>query len=364
LYTTVDWDEFGLHLLAGQAWSTLTMNSKGIRPETVEPPPAIDAQYIPGFVWARQPMIRLVADYDKTFWAAIGAEGSASTYASYGALPSGVAGTTTLPLANPILFGQAAGGGLFNSVNSYSLNRMPDFTAKLAADLDVGDRTVHVEGFGLLRDFTDRAYWGNHSVWGGGAGAGVIAPIVPKFLDLRVSGMLGRGIGRYGTSQISDATWSVTGAPLPIHERMLLIGATAHLTPQTDLFVFAGGEFASKNPQYASYGNTTVFGGYGNPFFDNAGCGLENDSLTSLQFLSGGTAANSAYGGQLACAGQIKDVRQMTGGLWHTFYEGPFGRLRGGAQYSFTIKDAFPGFGYTPRATESTFLTSVRYFPF
>src|ERR1039457_1673927 len=32
LYTTVDWDNLGLHLLAGQTWSLVTMNSKGITP--------------------------------------------------------------------------------------------------------------------------------------------------------------------------------------------------------------------------------------------------------------------------------------------------------------------------------------------
>jgi hypothetical protein len=364
LYTNVDSDDFGLHLLAGQSWSLVTMNTSGIRPDTVNPPPTIDAQYVPGFTWARQPQLRLVKDFGKQLWVAFSAETAANTFTGYGALPPGLIGTTSLPLNNPILFGQAAGGGLFNSVNSYSLNRMPDMVAKVAWDPSIGDRTVHLESFGLLRDFTDRAYWGNHSVWAGGFGGGLVVPILPKLLDFQASGAIGRGIGRYGSAQISDATWSVTGSPLPIHERMLLVGATLHATPQTDVYAFAGGEFASGQPQYNQYGSSFVVGGYGNPFFNNLGCDIENEALSATPFLSGGTAANAALGGALSCAGQIKDVRQITGGVWHTLYQGPFGKLKAGAQYSYTVKDAFPGFGPTPKGVESMVLTSIRYYPF
>jgi hypothetical protein len=183
-------------------------------------------------------------------------------------------------------------------------------------------------------------------------------------LDFQASGSIGRGIGRYGSAQISDATWSVTGSPLPIHERMLLVGATLHATPQTDVYAFAGAEFASGQPQYIRYGSSFVVGGYGSPFFNNFGCDIENEALSATPFLSGGTAANAAFGGALSCAGQIKDVRQITGGVWHTLYQGPFGKLKAGAQYSYTVKDAFPGFGPTPKGVESTVLTSIRYYPF
>lgn len=365
LYSNLDWDDFGLHLLAGQSWSLATMNTEGgIKPDTVTPPPTIDAQYVPGFVWARQPQLRLVKDFGKQFWVAFSAEGAANTFAAYGLLPPGLPGTTVLPINNPILFGQPAGGGLLNIVNSYSLNCMPDLIGKVAWDPDFGDRKIHVEAFGLMRDFTTRAYWGNHSVWGGGVGGGVVVPIIPKFLDFQVSGMTGRGIGRYGAAQMSDATWTVTGAPLPIHQRMLLVGATLHATPQTDLYVFAGGEFAARQSQYAQYGPTLVVGGYGNPFFNNLGCNVENDALTTTPFLSAGTAANAAFGGALSCAGQIKSIRQITGGFWHTLYEGAFGKLKAGAQYSYTVKDAFPGFGSTPKGVENMVLTSFRYYPF
>lgn len=371
-YANVDWD-FGLHLLFGQAWTLATLNKTGIRPDTTLQPPTIERQHVPGYTRARQPLMRLTADYNKELWLAFSVESPATTFAGYGLLPPGfndvfppgVIATTFLPLQNPILFGQPASGGGFNILNSYSLNRLPDLIAKGAWDAKLGDRTIHFEGWGMLREFATRAYYGNRRVWAGGFGGGVVVPIIPDLLDFQVSGAIGNGIGRYGAAQLADATWSVTGAPLQIRQRRLLLGATLHATPDTEIYAFAGGEFASKNPQYALYGPNLVFGGYGNPFFNNIGCNVENEAVTALPFLSGGTAAaNVPIGGLFSCAGQIKSIRQITGGFWHTFYEGPFGRLRAGAQYSYTIKDGFFGIGGAPRATENMFYTSLRYYPF
>lgn len=370
-YANIDWD-FGFHLLFGQAWTLATLNKTGIKPDTAIQPPTIDRQHVPGYTRARQPQLRLTADYNKEFWFALSAESPATTFAGYGILPPGfnnvfppgVIATTGLPLQNPILFGQPASSGGFNILNSYSLNRLPDLIGKAAWDANLGDRTVHIEGYGMLREFATRAYFGNRRVWGGGFGGGVIVPIFPGFLDFQVSGAIGRGISRYGAAQLADATWSVTGDPLPIRQRRLALGATLHATPQTEIYAFAGGEFASSNPQYAFYAPNLVFGGYANPFFNNLGCDVENEALTTLPFLSGGTAASTPIGGALSCAGLIKSIRQLTGGFWHTLYEGSFGKVRVGAQYSYTVKDGFFGFGGSPRATNNMFFTSFRYYPF
>ncbi|MGH6812571.1 MAG: hypothetical protein ACREDM_09560, partial [Methylocella sp.] len=65
-----------------------------------------------------------------------------------------------------------------------------------------------------------------------------------------------------------------------------------------------------------------------------------------------------------ACNGNTKLVRQITGGFWDTIYKGPFGRLAGGLQYSFTQKFSFHGIGGTPERNENIFFTSLRYYPF
>jgi hypothetical protein len=44
------------------------MNGEGIIPRKEVTPLTIDAQYVPGFTWARQPQFRIVKDFDKKFW--------------------------------------------------------------------------------------------------------------------------------------------------------------------------------------------------------------------------------------------------------------------------------------------------------
>ncbi|MGB6325317.1 MAG: hypothetical protein WBG11_05950, partial [Methylocella sp.] len=89
--------------------------------------------------------------------------------------------------------------------------------------------------------------------------------------------------------------------------------------------------------------------GWGNPDFVNTGCDIE--------FFGTGTGAS-------ACTGNTKLVRQITGGFWDDIYKGPFGRLAGGLQYSFTQKFGFAGVGGTPERNENMFFTSLRYYPF
>ena len=184
----------------------------------------------------------------------------------------------------------------------------------------------------------------------------MVVQLIPKLLDFQFSGMIGRGIGNYGAGQLPVATFSLSGAPQLVSERLAMVGLIAHPTPQTEVYAFAGGEFAGKKSQLFAAGPALYVGGYGNPFYNNSGCGLENDATTPA-----GVALNAPL---FPCANQTKSLRQITGGVWHTIYQGPFGRIRVGAQYSYTVRDGFVGFGATPRGTENMVYTSFRYYPF
>lgn len=353
-YANVDFDEVGVHVAAGQMWSLATMNSVGIRPDTSLQPLSIDAQYIPGYVWTRSPGFRVVKDFNKQLWAAFALESTSATFAAPGVTPFG---TTALPfIGAPVLLSPPAAGGLFNALNPYPFTRIPDMIGKVAWDGQIAERKIHIEGFGLLRDVTDRAYGGNHSQWGGGAGGGVIVQLIPKLLDFQFSGMIGNGIGNYGSGQLPVATYQFSGAPQLVSERLALAGLILHPTAQTEVYAFAGGEFTGKRPQWVGVGPTLFVGGYGNPLYNTSGCGLENDAATVA-----GVALNTPF---LPCSGQTKSLRQITGGIWHTLYQGSFGRIRAGAQYSYTVRDGFVGFGGAPRGTENMIFTSLRYYPF
>lgn len=343
VYMTADWDTSGLHLLAGQNWSLLTLNSKGMLPRTELTPPQIDAQYVPGFTWARQDQIRLVKDWDKTYWLGISLENPQTTFYS--------SPNQSKAPVQQTAYNITAGSG-FDSANTLSLNHIPDVIVKFAADPGFG----HYEVFGVGRAFYNRyainGSYQNHDTWGGGWGLGVVLPLIDKTLDWQFSGMDGKGIGRYGSAQLSDVTFSPNGNIAPIKENMLLTGLTWHANSDVDVYLFGGREQASKK----DFNNGTTALGYGNPAYNNSGCDIA---------------------GNTNCVGNAREIWQGTAGFWWKFYQGKFGKMQFGAQYSYTQKEAFPGQGFingvsgpvanglaSPKATENMFFTSFRYYPF
>jgi hypothetical protein len=188
----------------------------------------------------------------------------------------------------------------------------------------------------------------NNQTVGDGVGGSILVPIIPKVLEVQFSGMTGRGIGRYGASQLPDVTFNSDGSLAPIQETMLLAGLTWHAIPGLDFYTYAGQEAQNPKFGFSVPGAHTAFG-WGNPTFVNTGCDIE--------FFGTGTGAS-------ACSGNTSLVRQITAGFWDTIYKGPFGRLAGGLQYSFTQRWGFAGIGGTPERNENIFFTSLRYYPF
>ncbi|MEP6546140.1 MAG: hypothetical protein ABJD53_01640 [Gammaproteobacteria bacterium] len=335
LYGQIDWDNSGLHLLAGQNWSLVTLNSKGITPRNEAPPPTIDAQYIPGFAWTRQPQIRLTKDFDKTVWLAVSAENPQTTFYT---------GANAFPASVKLTYNSAAGSG-FNSANTLSLNHIPDVVAKVAYEPTFADRNMHFEVFGLYRGFAERLNMANEDASGGGFGAGVMIPLIPKVLDFQVSGLAGKGIGRYGSSQLPDVTFDPTGHIRPISEVMGLAGLTLHAGSSLDIYAFAGEEKESAQPYDAVVAGVLTGYGYGNPLYSNAGCQYE--------------------GAPGACVGNSRVIEQATLGFWHRPYVGAFGRIQYGLQYSYTERKAFAGAGgISPVGNDGMLFASFRYYPF
>ena len=366
LYATLDLNEYGLHVLGGQTWSLATLNSKGITPRNEITPPTIDAQYVPGFVWKRQPGIRLTKDFNQKLWFAISAEQPQTTYGGSVGCTAGVNGTAvpnTLGVADSVTC-QLGGNNNLNgtAVSNFSLNHVPDVVGKVAYEAKLADRDVHLEAFGLYRDLYDRVAYGaaaaptsasNQDTTGYGVGGGIIVPIIPKRLDFQASGMYGRGIGSYGTAQFSDATFQPNGAPAAIRESMLLGGLTLHATSAIDLYAFGGVEQVQPSV-YTTNAAGTTYAGYGIPTANNSGC---------FNTLGGGT-----------CNGQAKRVFQITGGMWDKIYKGSFGEVRVGVQYSYTQRELFQGSAtsapatgalpFSPHQNDQSVLTSLRYYPF
>jgi hypothetical protein len=345
LYGTVDWDDPGVEFLAGQNWSLVTLTGSGMSPRTELPPPTIDAQYVPGFDWTRQPQLRVVKNFDDQVWLGLSVENPQTTFG--GTVPS-VPGLY-YNSGNGFNGGTGSGGAEFNPGTTLSLNHAPDIVGKVAVEPGIFDKTVHLEAFGIYRDFYDR-YGTNpslsdvatHDVSGGGFGGAALIKLFPGVFDIQADGMIGNGIGRYGSGQLPDVTFKPTGEIAPLAENMEMVGGTWHSTPDLDFYFFAGHEHDDAK---AYYSGTTPYG-YGNPLYVNTGCFSLAAALTSK------------------CVGNTEEIDQLTAGLWDNPYTGDFGKIRVGLQYSYTERRAFDGVGGKPTTDENMFFTSFRYYPF
>ncbi len=347
IYSTADWkQEFGtLSLLAGQNWSLATLNNKGITPRNEQVPLTIEAQYVPGFNWARQPQVRLTANVDQSWWFAVSLENPQTTFYSSGKFLPGVTPLTTI-----------VGGSEFNSANNLSLNDVPDVIGKVAYDNPVMGHSLHVEMFGIYRDFYDRlTYPGvpnyNAHAAGGGFGGGIIVGAIPKMLDLQFSGLSGRGIGRYGSGQLPDVSFGVDGVVHPIQEYEILAGGVFHWGKALDVYTYAGEEHESAQDYSGLNGKSIVYNGIGNPNYNNLGCETE---------------------GSTVCVGNTRYIDQITAGFWDRPVALRFGKFQWGIQYSYTERHIMSGFGTVPGALgnpapiarENMVFTSIRYYPF
>jgi len=345
LYATIDWADTGWHLLAGQNWSLATMNAKGITPRNEVTPLTIDGQYTAGFVWARQPQVRVTKDFlDHTIWIAASAENPQTTFT--GSVPAGVINTinngsgffggTTGTLATTTANGNVtAVSGVATATQS--VNHVPDFILKAAVEEDIYGHHVHAEVFGMARSFYEQlANLKTNNITTGAFGGGFIAQVLPGWFDVQASALNGKGIGRYGTSQLPDVTFNTNGHIEPIEETIALLGGTVHATKDLDIYAYGGEEHDSR----AAYGTI----GYGNPSFVNTGCGTEASTLT--------------------CTGNTKMLEELSGGLWQKLYSGPWGQARIGLQYSYVDRVAFSGVGGAPTAHDNMIFTSFRYYPF
>jgi hypothetical protein len=302
MYGTIDFDSEGWHFLAGQNWSLATMNSKGITPRNEVQPMTIDSAYLPGYVYLRQPQFRITKDFlNKSLWVAVSVEEpqtiesgtvpSGTYYALnngsgyFGGATSSVASTATgstgavsiTPTCTTTGATVATLKTICTAVSvsepttaTQSLNHLPDVIAKVAYELPIYGRTIHLEGFGLGRAFTAATLSGvEQNVYTGGVGGGALGPIVPGLLDFHVSFLTGKGVGRYETSQLPDVTFNGSGVIKPIVETDFMAGVVLHPTKTLDIYSYAGAAHVDRT----SFKTGSTVYGYGyNTATSLAGC--------------------------------------------------------------------------------------------
>ncbi len=327
----------GFYVLAGQNWSLVTLNSVGVDPLKLNFPLQIDPQYVVGYNWLRQAQFRVAKNLGSDrYWLALSIENPAT-------LVSGTAPTIaghTINASNPGISVDGTGG-------SFTNNFVPDVIVKGSADTPIG----HFEAFGLGRAFTDRVSaigtGKTNTVLGGGVGGGAIIHVVPKMIDFQVSGLFGDGVGRYGTSQLADASYNAQGRPVALPGYSGLAGLVLHPNAANDIYAYFGVEHISARYDLGSKsGKPATLAGYGSPLINNISCATEGATTPA------------------ECSPATSGDAQITVGNWYKFIQGPYGKMQIGAQYSYTRRYVFQGIGATPKTDENMFFVSFRWYPF
>lgn len=323
--------ESNWYLLAGQDWSYATLSTTGtMQPRTEQIPFTIDAQYVVGFNWTRNAQLRLVKLFGNV--ASLGISFESPQAAFTGATPA----TTVV---------NNTGGSLLNATTTYSIDFAPDVIAKFAVDPGFG----HFELYGMGRGFRDRyeptagsVAGTNNTSYGGGIGAGMILPSASAPLYFQASGLLGDGIGRYGSGQLPDATVRPDGTVAALQEREVLVGLVGKPIPTLQIYAYGGLEQAARDAFVSAKG--TLYG-YGNPGYNNSGCDLETGSSST-------------------CVANTETLKQLVLGEWWKAYQGAIGNFQIGLQYSYTDRLAFSGKGGAPSTSINMGFISFRYYPY
>ena len=317
----------GWAVTAGQGWSLLTLNKKGIETLGWWNPATIDAQYVPGFTFARLLTVRVAKSFDnKKMTAAFSIENAADLAA--GKVPAGV------------IYGGTGTASLGNS-NTYTDSVAPDLVAKLAFDPSFGHFEVKAVGR-FLRDRLEATSGlpganSNNTQATGGIGVGAYVPVLNKKLTLIGEAMVGRGIARYGDSSNVDFVYKPNGTLAPLQNLQALGGFEVQATPKLQFYFYAGDEYVGQASKYG--------GGYG------YGSGIVASNV-SCSVKDGGS-----------CSAEMRNLIQGTAGAWYDVYKGGYGNVKAGIQYSYTHKATWgDALGNSPAANENMAFTSLRYF--
>lgn len=327
------------NLVSGQMWSMMTTNRTGMLPRSEQIPLTIDGQYAVGFNWARQGAIRFLKQGTTSYGIAL--EGAQTVFSARNTPANVVVGQT--------------GGNQLNNTNNYSTDLSPDLIGKIAFD-PKGRGHWEIKAIGrLMRDrIVDPANvaGGSRSLTAtaGGVGFSGMMPFTANgrdLVDVGLSGLAGKGIGRYGTGSLADATIGQDGALRPIEAGQLLLTIEAHPTRRLDVYNYDGVEYADRTAFVDGTGKGV---GYGSPLNNTAGCMTEAAPAGPFASASG------------PCNADNRSLWQSTVGFWYRIYRGAGGTFQWGMQYSHTVRQAWAGAGSEPRGTENMIFNAFRYY--
>jgi len=328
----------GLTITAGQMWSLLTTNRRGMTNLQELKPANEDANFVVGFTWTRERAVRVTQNFNNRVWVGAALENPESTY-SAAFVPANVMGLNTSPNA-------ATGVNLLpflaNYSNGQSTTLAPDLVGKIAYEPGWG----HFEIKALGRFFRDRiaatatTSGRTNTTAGYGLGFAALMPFASQRLEVSLEGLAGQGIGRYGTAGFPDVTLDpITGEMRPLRQARLMGGLVYHHGSRLDVFAYAGGEYTRR---HASLSPTGTAAGYGSPLVSYVGCTNE-------------VALN-------ACRGDNRSMYESMMGYWYRLYRGDFGSIAYGNQVTYLHRNLWSGIGTTPAGRNVVLYSTLRFY--
>ncbi len=367
-------------LTGGQMWSLVTETGLSTNNRTEKLPNTIDPQYMVGFNWTRQPALRLQQSFGQRktglFTMAMSLEQAQITnFTAAGTIPTafffaGIGQNGGLyNAAGNIGTGNTAGSG---AITTYANNVAPDVIVKGTLDYT----HAHFELGGMARFFRDYffpvvGYTGTaaaptyvystvvqDNVATGGGVFGSARVTLNKYVDVAVQAMGGQGVGRYGSSQLADATLRPDMTLEPLHNYHGLASLETHPTPKLDVYAYYGGEYAQRTVYTTPQGALI---GYGPRNLNNGGC----YNLPTNSGNGSGTAGSIAA---TMCAGPTRYIQEGMIGFTYRLANSPkYGRLQYQATYQYIQRNLWSGVGSAttptgPRAEDSMIHAGMRYY--
>lgn len=237
----VDLRKKKLEVLAGQSWSLLTPNRKGLSPLPADifVGQGVDTNYILGLTWSRNPQFRLI--YHASDSVTLGWSLEASE--QYGGGSNG-SGAITFPSALASSYESQLNTG--NSTFA-TPNTLPDNIVKVAFDPKSGSRAMHFEVAGLLSRF---AFFNplnsqHFNATGGGVAINGNVELVKNF-RLIANTFYSSGGGRWIFAQGPDLIIEGQGNPTLVRSASTVDGFEYQATAKTLFYAYYGGAYFRK----------------------------------------------------------------------------------------------------------------------
>jgi hypothetical protein len=303
-----------IEFLAGQSWSMLTPNRKGLSalPSDLFYSQVVDINYIAGLTWTRQPGLRILfhGPQDKVNF------GLSVEQADQYVGGSGGGGAITLPsaLSGLIPTQVDSAGNISGASYLQSPTLTPDIIAKVAFD---PISRFHFEVGGILSSFKTAsvaAPWSHHTTTGEGMTFGLNAGIT-KDVRFVASGLLSNGEGRYLFGAAPDIIVRADGSLSALHADGWVSGLEGTFK-NTLLYAYYSGDYIGRNVAIDANGTSLIGYGY------RGAANSQNRSIQETTFGFNQTIWKDAKYGAINLMGQYEYLMRLP---WYIAVNAPKG---------------------------------------